>query len=269
MLKNIVDHHVHSDFSSDCDSKMEDVIDVAKKLGLKGVMFTDHVDFDSPDPLFTDLIDYDEYINKINELRSKNKDLDILLGVEIGYQPHLHKRIDEFLASYPFDFVICSMHTCCNLDLYNEDFFKNKTQKNSYEIYFNEVLKSVETYKNFDVYGHLDYIIRYGSFENKEMKYIDYKEAIDLILKRIVDIGKGIELNTSGMRYGLNVFHPNVDILRRYKELGGEIITLGSDSHRPNDLQANFNEAIDMLRELGYKAITEFKERKPKFIDIV
>lgn len=269
MLKNIIDHHVHSDFSGDCNSKMEDVINVAKELGLKGVMFTDHVDFDSPDPLFTELIDYRKYTKKINELRKENSDIDILLGVEVGYQPHLHKKIDGFLESYPFDFVICSMHVCCNMDLYNEEFFRGKTQKNSYEIYFNEVLKSVENYNNFDVYGHLDYIIRYGSFKNKVMNYFEYKDIIDLILKRIIDIGKGIELNTSGIRYGLNVFHPNIDILKRYKELGGEIITLGSDAHRPYDLQANFNEAIILLKDLGYKAIAEFKDRKPKFIDIV
>lgn len=268
MLEYLIDHHVHTDFSADCETDIETLINKARNLGLKSLMLTDHVDFDSPEPIFRDLIDYDEYIETLEKIQNKNKDLEILMGVEVGYQSHLHERLKEFLSSYPFEFVICSMHCCDGIDFYNGDFFKGKSQYQAYDEYFESVKKSVQNYNDFDVYGHLDYITRYGDYENKEIKYLTYKEVIDEILKLLVQNGKGIELNTSGFRYGLDVIHPSIDILKQYKQLGGEIITLGSDAHRPEDLQANFNQAINILKDLEYKAITQFRGRKPQFIDI-
>jgi len=247
---------------------MEDIINRARNLGLRSIMFTDHVDFDNPDPLFQDITDYDNYMKILATLQDANKDLEILMGVEVGYQTHLNQRLTKFLSNYPFDFVICSMHCCDGVDFENGDYFKGKSQYEAYDYYFNAVQKSIESYDNYDVYGHLDYIIRYGGFEKKEIKYSDHREILDEILKLLIKREKGIELNTSGFRYNLGVMHPSIDILKQYRELGGEIITIGSDAHKAIDLQADFNDAIRVLKDLGYRAITEFRQRKPKFIDI-
>lgn len=267
MLSQIIDHHVHTCFSPDCETKMEILIERARTLGLKQLMFTDHVDYDSTSPIFKNVTDYNKYMKVIKDLQNKNKDIEILMGVEIGYQAHLKEKLKDLLSAFPFEFVICSIHCHEGMDFYNGDFFKGKSQYEAYDEYFRAVKNSIENYKGFDVYGHLDYIIRYGDYEKKEINYIDYREVIDEILKLLIQNGKGIEMNTSGIRYGLGVM-PNIDILRRYKELGGEIITIGSDAHRAKDLQANFKEAINMLRNLGYKRITQFKKRKPIFINI-
>jgi histidinol-phosphatase (PHP family) len=268
MLNKIIDHHVHTDFSPDCETKIEEIVAQAKELGLPGLLFTDHVDFDSPDPLFQDYIDYHVYMELLEEQRVKNPDLQFLMGVEIGYQPHIHERLNQFLESFPFDFVICSMHVCNKLDFYNGDFFVGKTQEESYLAYFEAVRKSVEEYDNFDVYGHLDYIIRYGPFEKKMLNYEQYKESIDSVLKAIITKGKGIELNTSGLRYNLGTMHPKLDILKSYKQLGGEIITLGSDAHKAEHLQADFKTGLELIKEAGFTYLAQFKERKPSFIKI-
>lgn len=129
-------------------------------------------------------------------------------------------------------------------------------------------METVCEFKNFDVYGHLDYIVRYGNYENNKVIYNDYKDVLDVLLKTIIESGKGIELNTSGIRYNLEAMHPNKTILQRYNELGGEIITVGSDSHQANDLCKNFYEAYDMLEFLNYRYVCIFKERVPVYINI-
>ncbi len=264
----ITDHHVHSEFSGDCNTPIDDVVKRAIKLGLKEVMFTDHQDFDYPSNEICFELNIEEYVEKIKKLREKYKEIDILMGIEIGYQPNLNDKINNLLNSHPFDFVICSIHAWNGIELDTGDLFKGKTQEEGYREYFENLKYCVENFDNCDVYGHLDFIVRYGNFENKTLRYEDYKDIIDEILKIIINNGKGIEVNTSGLRYNLNTMHPNKDILKRYLELGGRIITIGSDAHFAEDLCSDFDKAIKELKEIGFKEITTFKNRKPSFIKI-
>ncbi|MBU1142807.1 MAG: histidinol-phosphatase HisJ family protein, partial [Firmicutes bacterium] len=196
------------------------------------------------------------------------ENFNVYMGVEIGYQPHLNERMTNFLKSYPFDFVICSIHLGDGLDFYNGDFFKGKTQAEAYRRYYEIVLHAVKSYDDYDVFGHLDYIIRYGGYENRTYQLKDYAEILDEILMTIIKKGKGLEINTSGIRYGLGVLHPGIDLLKRYKELGGKIITFGSDTHKIKDYYDGFEEAKKMLLEAGFEYVTVFKNRKPEFVKI-
>lgn len=147
-------------------------------------------------------------------------------------------------------------------------FFEGLTQKQAYIRYFEEVLKNVNLYDEFDVYGHIDYIIRYGGYENKTLIYSEYEEVLDEILKTLINKGKGIEVNTSGFRYGLETAHPNEEILKRYRSLGGKIITVGSDAHQTKDLYSNFEKVYSLLKSLGYEYYTVFQNREPRFIKL-
>jgi histidinol-phosphatase (PHP family) len=269
MMLKLIDHHMHTQASPDADQKlsMENYIEKAIELDLPGVMFTDHVDFDFAAPIFHQQIDYSIYTQKIEKMRQKYP-IDIRMGVEMGYQPHLNERISHHLKTYPFDFVILSMHMCDGLDLYNGDFFKGKTQVEAYQRYFETVLYSVKNFFDYEVYGHIDYIIRYGSFERKMYDFEHFKPIVTEILKEIITRGKGIEINTSGLRYGLGVTHPRFELLKLYYELGGRIITLGSDAHYLKDYRINFDIAITLLKEAGFTHITEFKQRKPYQVSI-
>lgn len=264
----ITDYHVHTEFSGDCNTPMAEIVRRSIQLGLKEVMLTDHLDFDYPNKELSFEIDYEEYMRNINILRAHYKEIDILMGVEVGYQPHLNDRFNEVLNAYPFDFVICSIHAWNGLEIDKGDLFKGRSQEDGYRAYFEMLKHAVENFNNCDVYGHLDFIVRYGDFQDKTLSYQTYKDIIDEILSMIIKKGKGIELNTSGLRYNLNSMHPNRDILKRYFELGGGIITLGSDAHMLKDLCADFDKAIKHLKEIGFTKITTFKNRKPSFIKI-
>jgi histidinol-phosphatase (PHP family) len=257
MIQSYIDHHVHTEFSPDSVSSLVGYLE----KGNRELMLTDHIDIGSPDPMFEELIDYDLYFNYVRMLEKKY-DARISIGVEMGYQPDFLEETEAFVKKHPFDFVIGSIHFGDGLDFYNGDFFKGKTQQEAYHRYFEVVLDMVKHFDDFDVVGHLDYITRYGDYKNKWYDYNEYKGIIDEILTILIEKGKGIEINTSGMRKDLNIFHPKEEILKRYRELGGEIITLGSDSHDENDYASHFNEASLLLKKCGYSEIMMYRKRK-------
>ncbi len=262
---NILDNHVHTHFSIDGRDTMEEVIKAAINRGVRYLTFTDHLEYNRDK--FS--IDCKKYSEAINEYKGKyEKSIELLTGIEVGYQKHLQGEIENIINSNPFDFVLCSTHTVDEINVADEKYFQGISKKEAYTKYFESIMETTKKFRNYDSYGHLDYIIRYGNFENKEIIYEDYRDVIDEVLKNIISSGRGIELNTSGFRYGLNAIHPNIDILRRYKELGGEIITVGSDSHQAKDVCKDFHRAYDMLNYFGFKYVCIFKKRVPQFISI-
>jgi len=130
---------------------------------------------------------------------------------------------------------------------------------------FEETLLDVQSDGSFDVLGHLDYVVRYGKEKEAQYSYKKYSELIDEILRTLIAKGKGLELNMAGLKYGLPFAHPHPDVLRRYKELGGEIITVGADGHKPEHIAYDFHKAEDILKESGFRYYAEFRERQPFF----
>lgn len=260
---------MHTNYSTDCSIPMENMILSALSKGLIEIALTDHVDFDFPGDYTKGeapfMVNYTDYLEEFYPLRQKySGDLQLLLGTEIGLQHHIAPQVEKLLLDFPFDFVIGSIHTVNHMDVYMPIYHEGKTKKESYTEYFQYALQCAKLYSCYDVFGHLDYINRYGKYEDNILLYKDYSDLIDEILKTLIFGGKGIEINTSGYRYGLSQTHPQKDIVRRYLELGGEIITLGSDAHHPNDICSGFDLAEEMLRSLHVRYLTKFKDRKPE-----
>lgn len=263
------DYHMHTNFSSDSDALMEDMIEKAISLGLKEIAITDHLDYDYPDPEFPFLLDYDGYTAKVAQMQEKyDGKIVIRKGVEFGLQAHVKKQTDDFYNNGTFDFVIGSTHCVKGLELYGNSFYEGKTQHDAYLEYFEDLYNNVKIYDSFNVYGHIDYVNRYGDYDNRNLNYSEFAEIIDEILKLLIRKDKGIELNTSGIKYGLGYIHPKFEIIKRYKELGGEIVTIGSDAHSPEYVASHFKQAYELLRNAGFKAFTTFQKQQPYFIDI-
>lgn len=266
----LTDFHTHSYFSGDCNTPTENMITKAISLGMTHLCFTEHLDLDYPvregESLNFDL-DTPKYREEFLILRDKyQKDIQLLWGVELGLQNHIYPPLHAYVQENPFDFIIASSHLCGSSDPYYPDFFEGRNEEELYGEYFSSILENVKNFSDYDVYGHLDYIVRYGPTKDAQYSYEKYRDIFDPILKTIIDSGKGIELNTGGVKYGLKDLHPCTAVLKRYKELGGEIITIGSDAHTPENLLNHFSRAKSTLEECGFRYYTIFQERKPAFI---
>ncbi len=267
---NLYDMHMHTSFSGDSKANPYDMAQKAIDLGLEGICFTDHLDFDYKEsPGMFDL-DIPAYQKKILEVKNSYSDkLNIGWGIELGLQPYLAEKNNAVIQENNFDFVIGSTHMVNQVDIYYPAFYEGRNEDDCYREYFEETLKNAQSSVDFDVYGHLDYIVRYGPNKNKYYSYDKYADIIDEILRTLISRGRGIELNTAGFKYGLGHAHPTIDTLKRYKELGGEIITIGSDAHAPEQIAWDFEKVPSILKEAGFEYFTVFHNRKPKFIKLL
>ncbi len=261
------DAHIHTKFSGDSESDPVEILQHAQSGGLTGVTFTDHHDIDYPkqeyEPPF--LIPFEEYFPTLQALPAI---LPIHIGIELGLQPHVAEENLAVTTAHPFDFVIGSIHNVSGMDPYYGDFFENKTKREAYEIYFSETLENIQLFKDFDVLGHLDYIIRYYPGEDKLYRYADYADRIDAILTELIDSGRGLELNTGSLRRGFKEAHPITEVLERYRALGGDIITIGSDAHVATDVGADFAKGREILLSAGFTHYCIFAQRQPQFFPL-
>ncbi len=270
----LADFHMHTNFSTDADrnSTPESMIEGALQKGLKTICFTEHLDYDFPfyetEKEFQ--LNCGEYVQKMKNMQEQYRDrIEVLVGIEFGLQPHLQEQYQEQADRYPFDFVIGSTHVFDGMDPYYPGYFGTRTDEEGYRRAFEIILENAKHITCYDVAGHLDYVVRYGKEREKSYIYLKYADLFDEILKTIIERGKGIELNTSGLKYGLGFAHPCMDVLKRYRELGGEIITVGSDAHKPAHIAYDFAKVSDILTSCGFKYYTEFRQRKPHFRQLI
>ena len=266
----LTDFHMHSSFSGDSDTPMEEMIQKGIELGLTHMCFTEHNDFDFPvcdeTPAGTFELNVDAYLYDLLKYREKYKNkINILFGIELGLQPHIIRQNSILAKSYDFDFIIGSSHICNQKDPYYPPFYEGRSEEEAYREYFESILENIKKFSNFDVYGHLDYVVRYGPNKDQNYSYAKYQDIIDPILELLIDKSKGLEINTGGLKSGLKDLHPCTDILKRYRELGGEIITIGSDAHTPNVITNHFERAAEVLRECGFRYYTIFEKRIAEF----
>ena len=269
------DQHMHSTFSDDSKAEMHDMINAAIIKGLKTICFTDHYD-----PLFPGYLpgnegifdlDVDRYMIKAKEIRNNallQSKINVRLGIELGIYPEVNEVCRDIIRSADFDFVILSSHTAKKIDPYFPSYWEGITSYEGIRMYFEEILENVRNFDDFDVYGHMDYVVRYTESTPEDRDINKYKEILEEIFKVIISKGKGIEINSGGLRSKLKEFNPSPDILKLYKDCGGEIITFGSDAHKCEDIAYESERACDLLKSTGFNYVAEFRERKPEFIKI-
>ena len=267
------DYHVHTAFSDDSTYDMEEVIQDAIQQGINELCFTDHVDYGikvdwdegkeiiyrNNEPMAN--VDYPKYFEKIKEMKEKYPQITLKQGLEFGMQEHTIDRFEKLYDKYDFDFIILSCHQVENQEFWNGEFQKGRTQKEYNERYYREILNVIQKYKNYSVLGHLDLIVRYD--QQGVYPFENVKPIITQILKQVIADGKGIEINTSSHRYGLSDLQPSRNILKLYRELGGTIITIGSDSHKKEHLGAYIQDTKEELKKLGYTQYCTFEHMQP------
>lgn len=265
------DSHVHTCFSTDSKEEAINYIKEAQNKGFLGITFTDHNDYDFPldNGKVQFALDFDSYIDYMTKLRfDYNGIFDIRIGVEQGLMKSVASRVNEYDKHKKLDFIIGSSHLVNGNDPYYESFWEGKDVKECINAYYEASIDNVKYCDNFDVYGHLDYLIRYAPTKDRDYNWKDYYDYIYEILKSLIYKGKGIEINTSGLKSGLKNPNPELDIVKLYKSLGGEIITVGSDAHFKEYFGYRFDIIENYLKEAGFNYYSIFKNRKPEFIKI-
>ena len=276
------DNHVHTNFSTDSTTPMEAQLLQAKTLGLPSLCFTDHMDYNFPSKgnATEFFFPVDKYFSAIRKLQEKYPDFPLRIGVELGLKRDVLPQCLSLTGSYPFDFVIGSTHLVDDIDPYYPEYWEARGEAEGIFRYYQVTLENLQLDFDFDVYGHLDYILRYcpaikaaretGTVPEAffQTYFNQNKEIIAEILQCLISRGKGIELNTGGLKYGLGHPNPHEAILSLYRDLGGEIITLGSDAHEEKHLAYDFAKAAGILRQCGFSRYAEYHHRKALWLPL-
>ncbi len=256
------DFHLHTSISFDSEENPAAAVRAAELAGLREICFTDHHDLhgipNGEHYIFTP----EEYHAAYDGIKSDK--LKIRRGIEMGLTLWNKREAEEFIKKLPLDFVLGSIHYVGEYDPYFNEYWENITYAEGVEKYLAETLKCVELHDDFDVLGHLTYVCKYASVHGHgAVPYSRFSELSDEIMRILVKKGKGMEINTSGIDK-VGEFLPTADYLKRFRELGGEIVTVGSDAHDRTRVGQYAKEAAELVQEIfGY--VCTFEKRKPVF----
>ena len=256
------DFHMHSRVSFDSDEESAKMLRIAEQKGLSEICFTDHYDFNDVDRNDRDIFKIEDYKQEYDGLTSKK--VKIRHGVEFGLTHWNKIELENLVKSYNFDFVIGSVHTVSGYDPYFKEYWTYHGNENAFKNYLIQTLDCVKYHNGFDVLGHINYPSKsIHNPTNTPFRYSEYPDICDEIMKTIAGKGIGIEINTSGFDR-IGEFLPSYDYVRRFKELGGEIITVGSDAHTCDRVGQYVNKALEIAKDVfGY--VCTFEKRKPIF----
>lgn len=264
-MNHMFDYHIHTTNSSDGRSTMAEICQSAYDRGLKEIAITDHFEPSKEDENCSSYKP-EMYFQELDKAKQRFRGrLIIKAGVELG-QPHLFKEsTDRLINNYDYDYILASAHKLPNgLDVSQLD-YRRLELDDVYNIYLAQ-LERLALYGQFDCVGHLDLIKRYcNSYYDERITLCKKEDQLAAVLVKLIDKGKGIEINTSGLRQGPKETMPGIDVLKLYRKLGGEILTVGSDSHHKDDVGKGIADAVELALEAGFRYLTVFTERVPEW----
>ncbi len=264
----MIDFHIHTNASPDAKQALGEAVNKARELKMSHIAITDHYEFMEGEYYKNWVIkDFKAYGESIDFYNQKYDDITILKGIEIGHIDRKKDEIKKVLDSLDFDFVISSAHFTEDLDLYFPEYFQGKSKHTAYYNYLKEIRDSIDIMDDrVCVIGHIGYIAKYAPYDDSRLLYEDFSEIIDDILTRIIKRGFGIEINTANFGKKLNETMPPSPIIKRYRQLGGEIVTIGSDAHYTQDVGKAYYKAKQTALDAGFTHASIFKNLKQEYI---
>lgn len=270
----ICDIHTHSSNSFDAENTVEEMCNSACNKGLFALAITDHCE--APEILlgseseygdFNKLIPKSNYETSILQDRYKGK-IKILRGIELGEPMHNAECTKKALCFGDFDIIIASVHNLRNRpDFYYMD-FKKEDAHIILDMYFDELLETA-SFDSFCTLAHLTYPLRYIKRDTGVIPNLSpYRDKIDLIYETLIKKDKALEINVSGLFKGLGETLPAFDEIKRYHDLGGKYITLGSDAHNINDVGRDIEKGIELAFKAGFKSYYIYENCCPYEITI-
>lgn len=264
MKQRRMDYHLHTFHSMDGRQSVEDLCRTMVERGVEEICLTEHIEPGHPEEGMDLPPNWPVYMEEIHHMREKYPQLTIRAGVEIGDNPLLRDQIKSDLDKLPLDFRLLSLHLVNGIDPYDKKkYFAGKNRNQAYREYAEAKAESILAWTDFDSIAHIGYAAKFSAFTGPEqaLVYGDAPDVFDTILRHVIDLGKCLEVNTSGFASTGDTF-AHSSIIRRYIELGGENFTFGSDSHDVNRNYEGIERAKDMVRSLGGKYQASFDQRK-------
>ena len=253
----LFDSHMHTCFSTDSKMKMDEAVARAAELNI-GIVITEHMDLAYPEPMAF-VFDVEKYFKDYHKYRNEN----VLLGIEIGMRSDCLEENCRLVETYPFDYVIGSVHLVNNIDLYAPQFYLGRSKQEAYKEYFDAMKQCVTCYDGIHSLGHIDYISRYARFVDPEIYYHEFRDCIDNILTILAQKDKALEINTRRLS-DKAVVENIMPIYKRFYELGGRLVTIGSDAHQVKDIGRDL-QAGKEIAERAKLDVVYFKEGKPRY----
>lgn len=257
----LIDSHTHCYYSPDSKSDPEDSILTAIKNNIEVLAFTDHVD--RVDNSLDYIFDLDNYVKELNDLKERYRDrVEVLIGCEMGLNRSMNHLIEPTMADDRFDFFIGSMHTLDDEDIASTLRRMNGRFLDYFLHYYEEMFENIKATEGFHILGHMDYADRYVSDKSVIPDFSTYRDAAAAVLEEVIRKDIVVEYNTGGLFRGLTYANPKDEILKLYRDLGGEGVCLSSDAHLPNHIGRGLPEGREHLKSLGFKRLTYFKNKK-------
>jgi histidinol-phosphatase (PHP family) len=265
------DNHNHSQFSFDGQrATIESSARAAQAVGLKGICFSDHCDHYVPlmkgsfEELQEERFDVNLQQEEIDRVQDMLGDgIKILKGIEIGMYEDFRDQTRKVLEEHSFDQVLASVHYIEQTDPYYGGYYDDKDWKQAYGGYLETIYREMTWLKDFDIMGHYDYIVRYAPYPQTSIRYRDFSDIFDEMFRYLIHEGKALEINTKSYEgHRGRIVGLDHDVLIRYREMGGEIVSLGSDSHEASRVGAGFARHAALLKSLGYRWTAHYEKRR-------
>lgn len=264
---------MHTRFSGDSDANPLDMIASAKKAGVAGIIFTDHLDWDYwNEPHLFDL-DLEQYLPTLRQIARDESisDFSIGVGVELGLQEHLVEKHQTLLQEHDFDFVIGSIHQVHKKDPYYDSFYEGRECIEAFKEYLECTLDNLKAFHNIDSLGHMDYVVRYAKRfygPDATLQIANFQELIEAIFELLIQHDICLEVNTGAYRHKLGEPNPSIELLKFYRACGGHLLTLGADAHKPEHVALEFERIPSLLKDIGFDSIIHFQNRQGSEVGI-
>ncbi len=257
-----IDYHMHSNNSCDCRVPMAEMCRTAIQKGIKEIAFTEHFN-QKPEDVCYAKYDPERYFRDLEACRAEfgPQGLTIKAGIEVGEMHLYREQVDAVLNAWPYDLVLGSLHWNNGESVFERSYFEKRDLQSAAREYFAELTRMVEA-GGFNIMSHLDVIKRMGYQVYNRFDITELQEYVQPVLAACIRQGIAPEINTSALRMPVKQTHPPLEAIRWYREMGGELLSIGSDSHRPDQLGFGLDRAIEIAREAGFTSLTTFTARK-------
>ena len=252
----MIDYHIHSTHSVDGLSPLHAYVDTAQRYGLGEIGFSEHVDL-NPSMEGYRYLDYARYCASVEQVR-EDAPLQIKCGIEVSYEFTLESSIKKYIEDSTCDYIIGSVHEVTSKTMDNT-FLEQHNPRH----YFKEVERLIMS-STCDIVGHLEYFKRWGGVYSSS----EFKKEISAVLHLIIDHDIALDVNTSGLRHPVRDIYPSFKVIQWYRELGGELISMGSDAHSVEDMASQFSPVIKKLKSYGFDTMATFDKRSRELVEL-